>query len=64
MTFIQNPLQAQDQYTTPSLWIGAAAGVNMNFYSGTTQQLNSDLMVPKAFHDGNGVGLYAAPLIE
>ena len=64
VTGLQSTLKAQDLYTTPSLWVGAAAGVNMNFYNGTTQQLNSGFMVPKAFHDGNGAGLYAAPLIE
>jgi outer membrane protein OmpA-like peptidoglycan-associated protein len=64
VTGLHAPVKAQDQYTVPSWWFGAAAGVNMNFYNGTTQQLNSGLIVPKAFHDGNGIGLYAAPLIE
>lgn len=52
------------RYTKPNWWFGAAAGANFNFYRGTTQQLNSDLMVPAAFHHGKGIGLYLAPLVE
>lgn len=58
-------LQAQDvKYSNPSWWFGGAVGVNLNFYRGTTQQLNLDLSVPTAFHDGFGAGLYLAPLME
>lgn len=58
-------LQAQEtQYTRPSWWFGAAGGANINFYRGSTQQINLDLTVPTVFHDGSGVGLYLAPLIE
>ena len=58
-------LQAQDvQYTRPSWWFGAAAGANFNYYQGSTQEINSNLIVPTAFHDGKGVGLYLAPLLE
>ncbi len=65
ITGIQVTLQAQDnQFTKPSWWFGVAGGVNVNFYEGTTQQLNSDLTVPTAFHKGNGGGLYLAPLVE
>jgi len=65
LTAFQSTLQAQDvQYTRPSWYFGAAAGANFNFYRGTTQELNSTLSVPTAFHDGFGVGLYLAPLIE
>jgi outer membrane protein OmpA-like peptidoglycan-associated protein len=65
LTGIQATLQAQvDQYTKPSWWFGAAAGANFNYYRGTTQELNLDLTVPSAFHDGGGVGLYLAPLLE
>ncbi len=48
----------------PSWWFGAAAGANFNFYQGSTQQLNADVIVPAVFHDGKGVGLYLAPLLE
>jgi len=65
LTGIQASLQAQEvQFTKPSWYFGVAGGANFNFYRGTTQELNSDFTVPAAFHDGNGAGLYAAPLIE
>ncbi len=62
---IQAPVVAQEtQFTKPSWWFGAAAGANINFSHGTTQQLNSGLTIPAAFNKGNGVGLYIAPLLE
>lgn len=62
---IQAALQAQEvQFTKPSWYFGVAGGANINFYRGTTQQVNSDLKASSAFHDGSGVGLYIAPLIE
>lgn len=65
LTGIQGALMAQDtRYTRPSWWFGAAAGANFNYYQGTTQEINSSLIVPTAFHDGMGVGLYLGPLIE
>lgn len=48
----------------PVWWFGAAAGANLNFYRGSTQKLNNGLTVPATFHDGTGLGLYAAPLVE
>ena len=58
-------IQAQDDlYTRPSWWFGAAAGANFNFYQGSTQELNDNLIIPSAFHDGSGVGLYLAPFVE
>ena len=66
MIGIQTPVQAQDsiQYSKPSWYFGVAAGGNINFYRGSTQQLNAELTVPTTFHDGTGVGLFLAPLIE
>lgn len=65
LTGIETPLKAQEvQYTKPSLWFGAAAGANLNFYNGSTQTLNSNLVTPVVFQKGFGVGLYAAPLVE
>ena len=62
---IQASAQPQEfKYTRPSWYFGVAGGANFNFYRGTTQQLNSGYSVPSAFYDGNGVGLYIAPLIE
>ena len=58
-------LQAQEpQYTKPSWWFGAAAGANLNFYRGSTQQMNADFTSPTAFHNGFGAGLFLAPNIE
>jgi outer membrane protein OmpA-like peptidoglycan-associated protein len=63
--YFQNAMQAQEvQYTKPSWWFGVAAGANFNFYRGSTQQLTADFTPPTAFHNGNGVGLFIAPLIE
>ena len=66
---IQAPLLAQEKapdalYTKPSWYFGVAAGANFNFYRGSTQKLDNTLTVPTTFHDGTGVGLYLAPLIE
>jgi len=58
-------LHAQDvQYSQPSIWFGTASAANFNFYQGSTQQLNVGFSSPVAFHQGNGVGLYLAPLVE
>lgn len=64
LTGIHFPVNAQaQQYTQPSWWFGLAAAANVNFHLGSTQQLNADFMTLSAFHDGDGVGLYVAPLI-
>ncbi len=64
----QSPLQAQETsrvtYTQPSFRFGVAGGANFNFYQGTTQHLTNDFMVPTAFGDGQGIGLFAAPVLE
>lgn len=66
VTAIQTPVQAQEdvQYTRPSWYFGAAAGANFNFYQGSTHQLNSLFTPPATFHDGQGIGLFIAPLVE
>jgi outer membrane protein OmpA-like peptidoglycan-associated protein len=63
---VQTPMQAQEsiEYTAPSWYFGVAAGGNVNFYRGSTQQLNAELTVPTTFQDGHGLGLFLAPLIE
>lgn len=58
----QNPQEVK--FTQPSWWFGIAAGANFNFYQGSTQQLNSSIMAPTTFHEGSGIGLYVAPLVE
>ena len=64
----QTAVQAQEvqavKYTKPSWFFGVAGGANFNFYRGSTQQLNAGFTPPTAFHDGNGVGLFIAPLLE
>jgi len=65
LTGIQTAILAQDTlYTRPSWWFGGAIGANFNYYRGSTQELNDALTVPSAFHNGSGVGLYLAPLLE
>ena len=62
---IQSSLQSQESlFTKPSWWFGAAAGANFNFYRGSTQRLDYNFTAPVAFHEGEGVGLYFAPLVE
>ena len=62
---IQMSLHAQQtQFIKPSWWFGATSGANINFYRGSTQNINSSLTIPSAFHDGQGVGLFLAPLVE
>ncbi len=65
LTSIQLPLRAQEiLYTKPTWYLGAAVGGNVNFYRGTTQELNADFTVPVPLNKGQGVGLYLAPLVE
>lgn len=62
---IQTPVRAQEvQYSKPSWWFGVAGGANFNFYEGSTHQLTSDFTPPVVFHEGDGIGLFVAPLIE
>ncbi|TDE30544.1 flagellar motor protein MotB [Flavobacterium ranwuense] len=64
----QTPVQAQEaqviKYAKPTWYFGVAGGANFNFYRGSTQQLNAGFKSPTAFHDGNGTGLFIAPLLE
>ena len=62
---IQTPVQAQEvQYTKPSWYFGVAGGANFNFYEGSTNKLTSNFTPPVVFHEGDGIGLFVAPLIE
>ena len=64
----QTTVQAQEtqviKYAKPSWYFGVAGGANFNFYRGSTNQLNAAFTPPATFHDGDGVGLFIAPLIE
>ncbi len=62
---INAPLQAQEtEYTRPSWLFGVAGGANFNFYNGSTHQLDATFAPPVTFHEGQGIGLFVAPLIE
>lgn len=62
---INASLQAQEtEYTRPSWLFGVAGGVNFNFYNGSTHQLDANFAPPVTFHEGQGIGLFVAPLIE
>jgi outer membrane protein OmpA-like peptidoglycan-associated protein len=54
----------QAQIQQPTWWFGLSGAANTNFYDGTTQRLNDNLIVPKAFHKGNGIRPYGSLLIE
>ncbi len=57
--------QAQEtQRVQPKVWFGVSGAANVNFYSGTTQKINSSLYAPGAFHDGSGVTPYGSILFE
>ena len=64
----QTAAVAQDaqvvKYAKPSWYFGVAGGANFNFYRGSTNQLNANFTPPATFHDGDGVGLFIAPLLE
>ncbi|QSB28772.1 OmpA family protein [Flavobacterium sp. CLA17] len=61
----QTTLRAQEVfYTKPTWFFGVAGATNYNFYRGSTHQLNSNLTPPVTFHNGEGAGLYLAPLVE
>ncbi|MDQ3047152.1 MAG: outer membrane beta-barrel protein [Bacteroidota bacterium] len=48
----------------PKFWIGVTGAANFNFYSGTTQTLNSSVKAPTAFHKGFGVAPFGSVLLE
>ena len=54
----------QAQTGQPKWWFGLSGAANFNFYDGTTQRLNNSLIIPSAFHKGDGVKLYGSGLVE
>jgi len=64
---VKSPKNAQVYADTvqlkPTWWFGVAGGANLNFYRGSTQDVNADLFSYPAFHNGSGVGLYLAPTV-
>ena len=62
---ISSMSQAQEsKRPQPKIWFGVSGAANLNFYSGTTQMLNSTLTAPGAFHNGFGVAPYASVFLE
>ncbi|WP_234423178.1 outer membrane beta-barrel protein [Flavobacterium sp. RSP49] len=65
---IQTQVQAQEtlvvKYAKPTWLFGTAAGANFNFYRGSTNQLNGNFTPPATFLEGDGIGLFIAPLVE
>ncbi|GAA4104866.1 outer membrane beta-barrel protein [Mucilaginibacter panaciglaebae] len=61
---VLSQVAAQAQVTQPTWWWGLSGAANFNFYDGTTQTLNSSLMVPTAFHKGFGIKPYGSVLVE
>jgi outer membrane protein OmpA-like peptidoglycan-associated protein len=55
-------VQAQTQQ--PTWWFGVSGAANISSYTGTTQTLNNSMMVPAAFHKGNGVRPFGSLLTE
>ncbi|MEP6260588.1 MAG: OmpA family protein [Gillisia sp.] len=62
--FQMSSMAQEAKYEKPNWLFGVAAGANFNFYEGTTQRITNNITTLKAFKDGNGIGLFAAPLIE
>jgi outer membrane protein OmpA-like peptidoglycan-associated protein len=54
----------QGQTLQPTWWFGVSGAANINSYTGTTQTLNNSLVVPTAFHKGNGVSPFGSILME
>lgn len=48
----------------PKLWFGVIGAANFNFYSGTTQTLNTGFKSQTAFHEGSGIAPFGSLLIE
>jgi len=58
-------INAKAQTVTPPVWwFGLSGAANANFYDGTTQTLGNSLVVPTAFHKGNGVRPYGSLFVE
>lgn len=63
--FNANTTMAQEaQMNKPTWWFGVSGAGNINFYNGSTQELNSSLKVPAALHEGLGLGLFLSPIVE
>lgn len=52
------------QIIQPTWWFGISGAANLNWYDGTTQRLNDNLIVPAAFHKAFGVSPYGSAFVE
>ena len=52
------------QRPQPKFWFGVSGAANFNFYSGTTQYINSQVYAPSALHEGFGIHPYGSGFIE
>ena len=59
-----NVLAQKTQYSNPSWYFGVVGAANVNFFDGSTRQLNAEFTSPATFHKGRGIGLYAGGLIQ
>lgn len=59
-----NPLQAQEERFIPQWWFGGAGGININYYGGSVQQLNTSITSPLSFTKGSGLGAFISPVLE
>lgn len=64
MMLVLTNIAAKAQTALPTWWYGFSGAANANWYDGTTQTLNSSLVVPTAFHKAFGVRPYASVLVE
>ena len=62
--FAISTVNAQTPLPQPTWWFGVSGAANFNQYSGTTQRLNESLIIPSAFHKGNGVRPFGSLLME
>ena len=60
---MQITVQAQ-QYSKPSWYFGVVGAANVNFFDGSTRQLNAQFTSPVTFHKGRGIGVYAGGVIQ
>lgn len=64
LVLIFTHIAAQAQITQPTWWFGLSGAANFNFYEGTSQRLNSSLLVPTALGKGTGIRPYGSVLVE
>ena len=60
----KNTDRPQSPYLPPVWWFGLSRGVNLNFYGGTTQELNDGFTAVAPFHKGFGTGLFLSLDLE